>query len=120
MKRSYFGGSAYGVMRGAYLVLLPLLLLVPPPAFAADEAHTIIQKGRAFHPAEVTINKGDALTFANDDEFIHQIYVDGKDFSFDTDEKGPGENITEAFTQSGTFEVQCHIHPKMKLVVHVK
>jgi plastocyanin len=87
------------------------------PAFAADAAHTIVQKDRAFHPGEVTIAKGESLTFTNNDEFIHQIYVDGL---FDSDEKAPGENLTESFTQSGTFEVHCHIHPKMKLVVHVR
>jgi len=120
MSESDSVGVFYGAARSVCLIVLPIFLLAPQPVFAADESHTIVQKGRAFHPSEVTINKGEALTFTNDDEFIHQIYVDGKDFSFDTDEKSPGENITETFTQSGTFEVNCHIHPKMKLVVHVK
>ena len=100
--------------------LLLLCLLVPAPAFAADDAHTVIQKGRAFHPGEVTLNRGESLTFTNNDEFIHQIYSKSDSFNFDTDEKNPGENLTEAFTESGTFEVHCLIHPKMKLVVHVK
>lgn len=93
------------------------LLLLSSAAFAADEAHTIIQKGRAFHPAEVTINHGESLTFTNNDEFIHQIYAEG---AFDSDERNPGENLTEKFPTAGTFEVHCHIHPKMKLVVHVR
>jgi len=100
-------------------ILVGLLILTPIAAFA-DDAHTIVQQGRAFRPGEVTINKGEALTFTNNDEFIHQIYVNGNNFNFDTDERAPGENLTESFTQSGTFEVRCHIHPKMKLVVHVK
>lgn len=95
-------------------------LLVSLPAFAVDEAHTIAQKGREFHPGEITINRGESLTFTNDDEFIHQIYVVSDNFNFDTDEKGPGEDITETFTEAGTFVVHCHIHPKMKLVVHVR
>jgi plastocyanin len=100
--------------------LLLLVALAAAPAFAADEAHIIVQKGRAFHPGEVTINRGQSLTFTNEDDFIHQIYLQGSGFTFDTDEKNPGENITETFTASGTFEVHCHIHPKMKLVVHVR
>ena len=100
--------------------LVLIFLLAPAGAFAADEAHTVVQKGRAFRPAEVTINRGESLTFTNNDEFIHQIYVNGAGFSFDSDERAPGQNLTESFTQSGTFEVRCHIHPKMKLVVHVK
>ena len=100
--------------------LLPLIVLAAAPAFAADEAHTIVQKGRAFHPGEVTINRGESLVFTNADDFIHQIYAQGSGFSFDSDEKNPGETITETFTASGTFEVHCHIHPKMKLIVHVR
>ncbi len=97
-------------------ILVVLALLAPIAAFA-DDAHIIAQQGRAFRPSEVTINHGETLTFTNHDEFIHQIYVTGL---FDTDERSPGQNITEAFPQPGTFEVRCHIHPKMKLVVHVK
>jgi plastocyanin len=100
--------------------LLVLFLLWPALAFAADDAHTVIQKGRAFHPAEVTVTRGESLTFTNNDDFIHQIYVQGSGFAFDSDEKNPGQNITESFTTAGTFEVRCHIHPKMKLVVHVR
>jgi plastocyanin len=100
--------------------LVLLFLLMPAGAFAADEAHTVIQKGRAFHPGEITINRGESITVTNNDEFIHQIYVDGQGFSFDSDERNPGENLTESFTVPGTFEVRCHIHPKMRLVVHVK
>jgi len=103
-------------MRG-YLFLS---LLFAVPAFAADEAHTIIQKGRTFHPGEVTLNRGESLTFTNNDEFIHQIYVQASGFSFDSDERNPGQDITETFSAPGTFEVRCHIHPKMKLLVHVK
>ena len=96
---------------------LSLLALCATAAFAADAAHTIVQSGRTFRPGEVTINRGESLTFTNDDDFIHQVYVTGL---FDSEEKSPGENLTETFTESGTFQVRCHIHPKMKLTVHVK
>jgi len=96
--------------------LFLILLLAPAAAFAADEAHTVVQKGRAFRPGEVTIRRGESLTFTNDDEFIHQIYSTDQ---FDSEERTPGQTLTETFAQGGTFEVHCHIHPKMKLVVHV-
>ena len=86
----------------------------------ADDGHTIVQSGRAFHPGEVTINHGDTLTFANQDEFIHQIYVKSDAMTFDSDETPPGQSVQVKFTTAGTFEVHCHIHPKMNLVVHVK
>jgi plastocyanin len=117
--RCNIGGQNHSDCPAMRKILL-LLLLAPIPAFAADEAHTIVQKGRAFHPGEITINRSESLTFTNDDEFIHQIYSQGQGFSFDSVEKNPGENITETFTSPGTFEVRCHIHPKMRLVVRVK
>ncbi len=92
------------------------LLLLAPGFAAAEDAHTIVQKGRRFSIPEVTIRRGESLTFTNDDEFIHQIYADTL---FDSDERAPGQTLTETFDRAGTFEVRCHIHPKMKLVVHV-
>ena len=93
--------------------LLCLLLLAPSVAFADA---TIAQKGRRFIPAEITIARGARLTFTNNDEFIHQIYVTGL---FDSDERMPGQTLVEDFPSAGIFEVRCHIHPKMKLVVRV-
>lgn len=95
--------------------ILVALLAISGPALAED--HIVGQSGRAFHPGEITIAKGDSLTFTNQDDFIHQVYVSGL---FDSDEKAPGQTLTESFPDGGTFVVRCHIHPKMKLVVHVK
>lgn len=97
-----------------------VLSLVPVAALAANATHVIIQKDRHFNPSEVTINQGDNLTFTNDDDFIHQIYVKSPNFGFDSAERYPGQFITETFTRQGTFDVRCHIHPKMLLVVHVR
>ena len=36
-----------------------------------------------------------------------------------SDERVPGQTLVETFPDEGTFEVHCHIHPKMKLVVRV-
>jgi plastocyanin len=87
--------------------------------FAAG-GQTIVQSGRAFHPGEVSIAAGDTLHFTNNDEFIHQIYIKSDALNVDTDEKAPGEAVDITFPKAGTFEVHCHIHPKMQLVVHVK
>ena len=96
--------------------LLLILLLVAPVVAVAQSSHTIVQKNRRFSLAEIAIKRGESLTFTNADEFIHQMYVDGL---FDSDERLPGQTLTEDFPRTGTFEVRCHIHPKMKLVVRV-
>jgi plastocyanin len=94
-----------------------VLLLLARAAFAAAGDHIVTQKGRAFRPSEMTINRGESLTFTNEDSFIHQIYVDGL---FDSEEKAPGENLNETFPNAGTFQVRCHIHPTMRMTLRVK
>jgi plastocyanin len=94
--------------------------IVTTVAAYAGSANTIVQSGRAFHPNEITIVHGTTLDFVNQDEFIHQIYVDSPNFSYDSEEQEPGAapmHIT--FPAAGTFSVRCHIHPKMLLTVHV-
>lgn len=87
-------------------------------AFA--ETHTVVQVNRSFKPGEITIAVGESVQFSNQDEFIHQIYVDSDKIAYDSAEQQPGEIITIPFPKSGDFPVRCHIHPKMLLTVHVK
>jgi plastocyanin len=85
----------------------------------AAQSHRIAQHGRAFAIGEVSIAAGDTLEFSNEDDFIHQIYVQSPELNFDSDEKAPGQLITVKFPVAGHFEVRCHIHPKMLLKVDV-
>ena len=100
-------------MRALFLAALGFVLASGPAAADA----VVTQKSRAFRPTEVTIARGEQVTFTNDDSYIHQIYVDGL---FDSDEKAPGENLNETFPRAGTFQVRCHIHPTMRMTVRVK
>jgi plastocyanin len=102
-------------------LMLSLLIAETLVAVAlADEIHRISQKNRAFSLNSLTVTNGDVLEFSNEDDFIHQIYVKSDEFNVDTDESSPGNTISVPFTISGTFEVHCHIHPKMRLIVTVK
>lgn len=100
------------------LGVVSAIALFASPAISATVL--VAQQGRAFVPAEVTIHAGDTVSISNKDEFIHQVYVDSDKMSFDSDEKPPGQSISIVFSKSGDFDVRCHIHPKMLLVVHVK
>jgi plastocyanin len=86
---------------------------------AAEIVHTVSQKHRTFHPGVVHLVQGDVLHIINDDEYNHQIYIDAPNFKIDTDEKAPGQTVDITFSQSGTFDVYCHIHPRMHLKVVV-
>jgi plastocyanin len=100
-----------------HLLTIGFLSLGCVTSFAQGTGTVVVQRGRAFHPTEVTIQRGDTITFTNSDSFIHQIYVSGL---FDSEEKAPGQDLNETFPVTGTFQVRCHIHPTMHLVVRVK
>jgi plastocyanin len=105
-----------------WLGLLTVLLVLGVAAATAlaAVAHHVAQRGRNFSVAAITIAAGDSVQFANEDEFLHQIYVDSPDLAFDSSEQRPGETIEVRFPSAGTFPVRCHIHPKMLLTVRVK
>ena len=110
-----------GKLRGRRGCIALLFVLLFAASFAGAAAvHRIAQKGRAFALGDITIPRGDTVLFTNDDEFLHQIYVDSKDISFDSPEQAPGQSIEVNFPRSGTFPVRCHIHPKMLLTVRVE
>ena len=89
-------------------------------AALAGQTHTVIQKDRMFQVKEIDIAAGDAVQFSNEDQFLHQIYVASGGLDFDSREQPPGDVITINFPNPGTFEIRCHIHPKMLLIVSVK
>jgi plastocyanin len=105
--------------RGGCIALSLVFVFVASFAGAAA-VHRIVQKGRAFALNDITIPRGDTVLFTNDDEFLHQIYVDSKNMSFDSPEQAPGQTIEVNFPRSGIFPVRCHIHPKMLLTVRVE
>ena len=82
--------------------------------------HVVSQKGRAFQPNSLVIARGDTLTIVNDDsDLLHHAFIEADNFSFDSGDQEPGSRTPVTFTERGTFQVLCGIHPKMKLVVRV-
>jgi plastocyanin len=83
--------------------------------------YTISQKGREFHPGEISVKRGDTLEIVNDDaDLLHHAYIDSPKFSFDSGDQQPGSRTDITFPVTGDFDVLCAIHPKMRLVVHVQ
>ena len=83
--------------------------------------YSISQKGREFHPGEITIKRGETIEIVNDDaDLLHHAYIDSPKFSFDSGDQQPGSKTDVTFPVAGGFNVLCAIHPKMLLVVHVQ
>src|SRR4051812_43761546 len=103
-------------MHGIHRLPIAALLLsglALAPAFAA----TVSQKSRSFRPGEISIARGETVTFTNEDSYIHQGYVSGL---FEPEKRARGENLNQPFQNSGTFQVACRIPPPMKLPVRVR
>lgn len=80
----------------------------------------VSQKGRMFHPDNLSVARGEVVTFVNDDsDLLHHVFVESETFNFDSGDQEPGSRTPITFTERGTFQVLCGIHPKMKLVVRV-
>jgi len=89
-------------------------------ALAADPVR-ISQKGQQFTPGEISLSKDEAIEIVNDDgDILHHAYVESDAFNFDSGDQTPGSHTLVVFSVRGTFNVLCGIHPRMKLVVHVK
>jgi len=94
------------------------VILLGGIAWTAQQAprYMVSQKGRAFHPGTLTVNRGDTVQIVNDDgDLLHHAYVESDTFNFDSGDQLPGSKTNIIFSVPGTFNVLCGIHPKMKL-----
>jgi plastocyanin len=85
-------------------------------AAANQEIH---QKGRVFSSENVTLKKGEALTFVNDDTIPHNILSTSKGNEFNLGSQTPGAATDVTFKEAGDVQVLCAIHPRMKMMVKV-
>jgi len=82
--------------------------------------HVIGQKNKAFSKAEITIKPGDTILFKNDDAVTHNVFSSSSANKFNVKAQAPGSTSPVTFPTEGIVEVRCAIHPRMKLIVHVK
>ncbi len=80
--------------------------------------NTVNIQNFAFNPETVTVNKGDTVTWTNNDSATHHIVAD--DGSFDLGNQTNGSTVKQKFDASGTFSYHCSIHPTMVGKVIVK
>ena len=79
----------------------------------------IEQSGKKFSETEITIKKGDTVTFTNKDPYTHNVYSQSSGNAFDVKTQKAGESSDVKFDAVGDVDVQCAIHPSMKLRIHV-
>lgn len=102
-----------------------IALLVATSAMAftgtalAGEQHVVGQKNKAFTTKTIRAKVGDKLVFRNDDAFHHNVFSLSDTQSFDLGSFGQGVAREVVLTKTGTLEIECAIHPEMKLIVEV-
>lgn len=104
-------------MRTLTPIALAMLAGLSTAALAATQV--IHQQGRAFSSESVSIKKGEALTFLNDDTVPHNIMSSSKGNEFNLGSQPPGSSTDVAFNEAGEVLVICAIHPRMKMTVKV-
>jgi plastocyanin len=100
-----------------YRILLLAAALTSTTAFAED--HVITQSGKAFSVKTVKAKPGDTVTFRNEDPFVHNIFSLSDIQSFDLGTFAKGETRQVKLEKEGKVEVECAVHPEMKLVIEV-
>lgn len=73
----------------------------------------------AFNPKAVTINKGDTITWINNDFIPHQLASNSLS-ALHSDIMNDKQTYSFTFNESGTFDYHCVIHPMMKGSISVK
>ena len=104
------------MMRMAALIAIAALF---GAADAYAEGVTVFQEDKKFSDAEVTIKAGQAVIFANKDPITHNVYSKTPGMSFDLRTQKPGESSEVKFDRAGESDVQCAIHPQMKMKIKV-
>jgi plastocyanin len=98
-------------------VPVALSLLLVAPAFAAD--HQVTQNAKAFSTKALKAKVGDTVSFRNDDAFVHNIFSLSDTQTFDLGTFAKGETRKVKLEKEGTVEVECAVHPEMKMTVEV-
>jgi plastocyanin len=98
-------------------IALLALLAASQPLLAAE--HVVSQKDKAFSTKTLDIKVGDKVAFRNDDSFTHNIFSLTDAMPFDLGSYGTGQMKAVTFSKPGKFEIECAIHPDMRLVINV-
>jgi len=80
----------------------------------------IEQTGKKFVPSWAVVQRGTAIQFPNMDNIYHNVFSLSSGNSFDLGlYNSGGEAKTHTFTEPGTVDVYCNIHPQMAASVLV-
>jgi plastocyanin len=94
-------------------VVLAAVAVLVGGAQAAKETPVIVaMAGRAYQPAELTVGLGQTVVWQNQSITHHTVTSTTK--LFESSSIAPSESYSVTFSNPGTFDYECTIHPTMK------
>jgi plastocyanin len=99
--------------------LIAAVLAAAAPGLASAGSHEVHQKGNQFDVQSLTVKVGDTVSFRNDDPHFHNIFSLSDAQSFDLGSYPQGESRKVKFDKEGRVDVECAIHPNMKMTIQV-
>lgn len=104
-------------MKIQHAILASLACALAAGAQAGE--HLVSQKNKAFSQTSIKVKAGESVRFVNDDAFSHNVFSlsEAKSFDLGTYAKGGAKSVT--FDKPGKVEVECAIHPDMRMTVEV-
>ncbi len=100
-----------------HLAVTLTLALAAGPALAAD--YTVDQINQSFAPGTLKLKVGDHVDFRNSDPFFHNVFSLSEIASFDLGSYPKGQSRRVTFDKPGKIDVECAIHPDMRLAIEV-
>jgi plastocyanin len=101
------------------IIAMIVFLISPWVVASAANEHLITQKDLKFNPILKVVKPGDSVVFKNMDNVVHNIVSLTEEFKFDLGEFKPGMIKSVKFKQKGVVDVECTIHPEMKMTIFV-
>ncbi|MFQ6015306.1 MAG: c-type cytochrome [Anaerolineae bacterium] len=77
----------------------------------AELSAEVVIQGFAFNPGRITVPMGTTVTWTQQDSAPHT--VTNKEDLFDSGSLSKGDSYSFTFTEAGTYEYFCRIHPRM-------
>jgi plastocyanin len=100
-------------------LIVPCIALFTGGVAQAGQEHLVTQKNKSFSMKKLTVKVGDTVKFVNEDSFAHNVFSLSAPKSFDLGSFGNGGSKSVVFDKPGKVEVECAVHPDMRIDIEV-
>lgn len=112
-------------MRASHINMIGLIVAALWSGTTAAAEYTVGQENKTFvsggaRTEHIKVKAGDTVHFKNMDPFFHNVFSLSDIKTFDLGSYPQGQAKSVIFDKAGKAEVECAIHPQMRMVVEVQ